>query len=110
MDKSYEPTITMRYLHAPLTSYTNYPIYNTHIYNNYELENQAGIASCINYPICNTYFKGHAKTNRLFVQAYLRWTLKLKMQYPHWYYAKNHMSNMTHAIFTYKQILNWGNM
>jgi hypothetical protein len=44
-------------------SYINYPIYNTHIYNNYELENQASIPSCINYPICNTYFKGHAKTN-----------------------------------------------
>ncbi len=51
----------MQYLHPPLTNYTNYPIYNTHIYNKYELENQTGIASCINYPICNTYFKGHAK-------------------------------------------------
>ncbi len=52
----------MQYLHPPLTNYTNYPIYNTHIYNNYEFKNQVGIASCINYPICNTYFKGHAKT------------------------------------------------
>jgi len=24
----------------------------------------------------------------LFIQAYLKWTLELKMQYPHWYYAK----------------------
>jgi hypothetical protein len=53
----------MQYFHSPLTNYTNYPIYNTHIYNNYELENQVGITSCINYPICNTYFKGDAKTN-----------------------------------------------
>jgi len=51
----------MQYLHPPLTKYTNYPIYNIHIYNNYELENQIGIASCINYPICNTYFMSHAK-------------------------------------------------
>jgi hypothetical protein len=99
----------MQYLYPPLTNYTNYPIYNTHIYNNYELKNQASIASCINYPICNTYFKGHAKTNNCSSKQ-SPMDPQTKNAIPTLVLWQNHMSNMTHVIFTYKIILNWENM
>jgi hypothetical protein len=53
----------MQYLHPLLTSYINYPICNTNIKNNYELENQVSITSFTNYPICNTHITGHAESN-----------------------------------------------
>jgi hypothetical protein len=74
----------MQYLHPPLTS-------------------------CITYLICNTRIKGHVEisicwskftTVNLWPQNVI-FTLVL---------CQNHMSNMTHAIFIYKQILNWENM
>ncbi len=77
----------MQYLHPPLMNYTSHPIYNTHIYNNYELKNQTGIASCINYP--NAIFTSRVMPKPTFVGPSLSQVdFDFRMKYPHWYYAK----------------------